>query len=96
MTSRATTTPSATRTAASSPAGLELTFAELKDPMRDLLGRYDIEPRTYPTIGVAVAAYVRDHGVEWHDWEDGGEGNRTPTSAVQRPRAPVITTPPKK
>jgi AraC-like DNA-binding protein len=25
---------------------------------------------------------------------DGGEGNRTPTSAVQRPRAPVITTPP--
>jgi beta-lactamase class A len=25
---------------------------------------------------------------------DGGEGNRTPTSALQRPRAPVITTPP--
>jgi hypothetical protein len=25
---------------------------------------------------------------------DGGEGNRTPTSAVQRPHAPVITTPP--
>ena len=25
----------------------------------------------------------------------GGEGNRTPTSAVQRPRAPVITTPPR-
>ena len=24
----------------------------------------------------------------------GGEGNRTPTSAVQRPRAPIITTPP--
>ena len=27
---------------------------------------------------------------------DGGEGNRTPTSAVQRPRAPVITTPPER
>ena len=25
---------------------------------------------------------------------DGGEGNRTPTSALQRPRAPVTTTPP--
>ncbi len=25
---------------------------------------------------------------------DGGEGDRTPTSAVQRPRAPIITTPP--
>src|SRR5262249_10637193 len=24
----------------------------------------------------------------------GGEGNRTPTLAVQRPRAPIITTPP--
>jgi high affinity sulfate transporter 1 len=75
--------------------GVELAFAELKDPMRDLLRRYGIEPQSYPTLGVAVAAYVRDHGVEWHDWEDGGEGNRTPTSAVQRPRAPVITTPPK-
>jgi high affinity sulfate transporter 1 len=75
--------------------GVELAFAELKDPMRDLLRRYGIEPRTYPTLGVAVADYVRDSGVEWHDWEDGGEGNRTPTSAVQRPRAPVITTPPK-
>jgi hypothetical protein len=25
---------------------------------------------------------------------DGGEGNRTPTSALQRPRAPITTTPP--
>jgi high affinity sulfate transporter 1 len=75
--------------------GVELAFAELKDPMGDLLRRYGIEPQSYPTIGVAVATYVRDRGVEWHDWEDGGEGNRTPTSAVQRPRAPVITTPPK-
>jgi high affinity sulfate transporter 1 len=74
--------------------GVELVFAELKDPMRDLLRRYGIEVESYPTLGVAVAAYVRDTGVEWRDWEDGGEGNRTPTSAVQRPRAPVITTPP--
>ena len=26
--------------------------------------------------------------------DDGGEGNRTPTSALQRPRAPITTTPP--
>jgi high affinity sulfate transporter 1 len=76
--------------------GVELAFAELKDPVRDVLDRYGIDPRSYPTLGVAVAAYVRDSGVEWRDWEDGGEGNRTPTSAVQRPRAPIITTPPEK
>ena len=34
----------------------------------------------------------RDTGVR--RFRSGGEGNRTPTSAVQRPRAPVITTPP--
>ncbi len=55
--------------------GIELAFAELKDPMRDLLRRYGIEEqigaqRLYPTIGVAVAAYVRDSGVDWLDWED--------------------------
>ena len=50
--------------------GVDLAFAELKDPVRDLLRRYGIEPRTYPTLGVAVAAYVRDSGVDWHDWEE--------------------------
>jgi hypothetical protein len=24
----------------------------------------------FPTIGVAVATYLRDTGVEWRDWED--------------------------
>ena len=56
-------------------AGIELAFAELKDPVRDLLRRYGIhdaigDDRFFPTIGVAVAAYLAETGVEWLDWED--------------------------
>ena len=56
-------------------AGVELAFAELKDPVRDRLRRYGIEDligadRFFPTIGVAVATYVRESGVDWLDWED--------------------------
>ena len=28
--------------------------------------------RFFPTIGAAVAAYVRESGVDWLDWEDRG------------------------
>ena len=56
-------------------AGIELAFAELKDPVRDRLRRYGIDDaigaqRFFPTIGVAVAAYVRETGVDWLDWEE--------------------------
>ena len=55
--------------------GIELAFAELKDPVRDLLRRYGIEAaigpgRFFPTIGVAVAAYLSETDVDWLDWED--------------------------
>jgi high affinity sulfate transporter 1 len=55
--------------------GVELAFAELKDPVRDRLRRYGLEDaigggRFFPTIGVAVAAYLSETGVEWIDWED--------------------------
>ena len=55
--------------------GIELAFAELKDPVRDRLRSYGIEAligaeRFFPTIGVAVTAYLHDTGVEWLDWED--------------------------
>jgi high affinity sulfate transporter 1 len=55
--------------------GIELAFAELKDPVRDRLRRYGVEQmigedRFFPTLGVAVAAYLHDTGVEWRDWED--------------------------
>jgi high affinity sulfate transporter 1 len=55
----------------------ELAFAELKDPVRDRLQRYGLEKRIgheffFPTIGVAVKAYLERHEVEWTDWEDAG------------------------
>jgi len=58
--------------------GVVLAFAELKDPVRDLLRRYGIEDaigadRFFPTLGVAVAGYLHETGVEWRDWEDAAQ-----------------------
>ena len=55
--------------------GIELAFAELKDPVRDRLRRYGLEEaigadRFFPTLGVAVADYLAHTRVEWVDWED--------------------------
>lgn len=55
--------------------GVELAFAEMKDPVKDRLHRYGLEKRIgreffFPTIGVAVKAYVKKHDVEWVDWEN--------------------------
>lgn len=55
--------------------GIELAFAELKDPVRDWLIRYGLrdeigQHRFWPTIGAAVTAYLIATGVEWVDWED--------------------------
>ena len=55
--------------------GIELAFAELKDPVRDWLIRYGVrdeigQHRFWPTIGAAVTAYLIATGVEWVDWED--------------------------
>ena len=52
-----------------------------------LAGGYAEDVRDTVDINAATAAAVAARA-------DGGEGNRTPTSALQRPRAPVITTPP--
>jgi high affinity sulfate transporter 1 len=56
-------------------AGVELAFAELKDPVRERLRHYGVEEaigaaRFFPTLGVAVAAYLGETGVDWQDWED--------------------------
>jgi high affinity sulfate transporter 1 len=56
-------------------AGVELCFAELKDPVKDKLKRFGLferfsEQRFFPTLGAAVDAYVKTYGVEWVDWED--------------------------
>ena len=55
--------------------GVELAFAEMKDPVKDRLRRFGLEERIgherfYPTIGVAVRRFVEEHDVQWVDWED--------------------------
>ena len=56
-------------------AGIELCFAEMKDPVKDKLKRFGLfsrlgEETFFPTLGVAVGSYLKTHPVEWKDWED--------------------------
>lgn len=56
-------------------AGIKLSFAELKDPVKDKLKRFGLftqfgEQSFYPTIGAAVRAYLTSYPVDWVDWED--------------------------
>ena len=56
-------------------AGIDLCFAELKDPVKDKLKRFGLfsrlgEKRFFATLGQAVSAYLDTHAVEWVDWED--------------------------
>ncbi len=56
-------------------AGIELCFAEMKDPVKDKLKRFGLFARLgdetfFPTIGKAVSSYLKTHAVEWQDWED--------------------------
>jgi high affinity sulfate transporter 1 len=58
--------------------GIELCFAELKDPVKDKLKRFGLfaqlgENYFFPTIGVAVSRYLQINNVEWEDWEDEAE-----------------------
>ena len=55
--------------------GIELCFAELKDPVKDKLRKFGLlaqlgENYFFPTIGAAVSRYLEVHDVEWRDWED--------------------------
>jgi high affinity sulfate transporter 1 len=55
--------------------GVDLRFAEMKDPVKDRLKRYALYERFgddhfYPTLGAAVSAYLDATGIEWTDWED--------------------------
>jgi high affinity sulfate transporter 1 len=56
-------------------AGIELCFAEMKDPVKDKLKRFGLfarlgEEMFFPTVGSAVSGYLTTHAVEWDDWED--------------------------
>jgi MFS superfamily sulfate permease-like transporter len=51
-------------------SGIELRFAEVKDPVKDKLKRFELFDRFgaadfYPTIGSAVDAYLEEHAVDW-------------------------------
>jgi high affinity sulfate transporter 1 len=49
-------------------SGIELRFAEMKDPVKDKLKRFELFDRFgtfYPTIGAAVDAYLEDFSVDW-------------------------------
>jgi high affinity sulfate transporter 1 len=55
--------------------GIELCFAELKDPVKDKLKRFGLfeqlgESFFFPTVGSAVSSYLKLHDVDWEDWED--------------------------
>ena len=60
--------------------GVELAFAEMKDHVTDTLRLFGFvervgQDRLYPTLGVAVRAYVTATGVAWQDWEDEPDGS---------------------
>ena len=51
-------------------AGIELHFAEMKDPVKDKLKRFELlehfGPEVFhPTVGAAVDDYLEDHAVDW-------------------------------
>jgi len=63
--------------------GIELHFAELKDPVKDKLKRFGLfasfgEQRFFATLGEAVGAYLGTHDVAWVDWEDRRPSSRLP------------------
>lgn len=50
--------------------GIEMRFAEMKDPVKDKLKRFELFDRFgaenfYPTIGSAVDAFIEQHAIEW-------------------------------
>ena len=76
--------------------GIELRFAELKDPVKDHLRRYGLLERIgddafYPTVGTAVDGYVAASGIDWVDWEErrgqlaAGAGPGPTVGVVPRP-----------
>jgi MFS superfamily sulfate permease-like transporter len=55
-----------------SSVGIELCFAELKDPVKDKLKRFGLfsligEQSFFPTLEAAVTSYLQDHAIDWAD-----------------------------
>ena len=67
---------------------IELTFAEMKDPVKDELKRFGLFEQIgaehfFSTVGEAVKAYVAAFRVEWSDWEDGGKRDSSNTRLLR-------------
>ena len=61
--------------------GVELAFAELKDPVKDRLHRYGLQKRIgheffFPTVGVAVKTFLEKNDVGWVDWEESSKSGK--------------------
>ncbi|HEX5048457.1 MAG TPA: sulfate permease [Gammaproteobacteria bacterium] len=55
-------------------ADIDLCFAEMKDPVKDKMRRFELferfgERAFFATLGEAVSGYLGKHRVEWTDWE---------------------------
>ena len=53
-----------------SEASIELHFAEMKDPVKDKLRKFELferfgSGRFHPTVGASVDAYLKDHAIDW-------------------------------
>jgi high affinity sulfate transporter 1 len=79
-------------------AGIDLCFAEMKDPVKDKLKRFGLfsklgDHRFFATVGEAVTRYLASQSVAWVDWEDrvGGGANDT----EQKARSPGFIGPSK-
>ena len=49
-------------------SSIELQFAEMKDPVKDKLKRFELFDRFgnfYPTVGAAIDAYLEEHSMSW-------------------------------
>jgi high affinity sulfate transporter 1 len=70
-------------------AGIDLCFAEMKDPVKDKLKRFGLfsrlgEQRFFATIGEAVNRYLESQSVTWVDWED--RAGSSPEESVKQAR----------
>ncbi len=77
--------------------GIELCFAEMKDPVKQKLKRFGVFKRFgaeafHPTVGAAVQAYLATHPVDWVDWEKPASWKRSALDTdVLRDRTKVAT-----
>ena len=72
-------------------AGVDLCFAEMKDPVKDKLKRFGLfttlgEARFFATIGESVSSYLAAHAVPWADREDAPRA-KSPAAGTAAPGA---------